>query len=59
MLKKVAAVMEEIPNVNGTGLFYWEPAWLDNAGLGSSCESNTMFTKTGTALSSMSVFSGL
>ncbi|KAL1844485.1 hypothetical protein VTK73DRAFT_2439 [Phialemonium thermophilum] len=56
-LKKVAAVLEGLPaNVNGTGLFYWEPAWIDNAGLGSSCESNTMFTKDGTALSSMSVF---
>src|SRR3569833_2394315 len=56
-LKKVAAVLDGLPNVNATGLFYWEPAWLDNAGLGSSCESNTMFTSSGTALSSMSVFS--
>jgi arabinogalactan endo-1,4-beta-galactosidase len=56
-LKKVAAILEELPNANSTGLFYWEPAWVHNAGLGSSCASNTMFTNSGTALSSMSVFS--
>ncbi|KAI1123620.1 glycoside hydrolase family 53 protein [Nemania abortiva] len=56
-LTKVASAMDGLPNVNSTGLFYWEPAWLGNAGLGSSCESNTMFTSSGTALSSMSVFS--
>jgi len=42
---------------NGVGLFYWEPAWVDNAGLGSSCSSNCMFAWPGTALSSMSVYS--
>jgi len=55
-LKSVAAILEGLQGVNTTGLFYWEPAWLGNAGLGSSCESNTMFARDGTALSSMSVF---
>ena len=55
-LKSVAGILEGLQGVNTTGLFYWEPAWLGNAGLGSSCESNTMFTKDGTALSSMTVF---
>lgn len=54
-VKKVAAVVEGTPN--GKGVFYWEPAWMDNAGLGSSCESNTMFVWPGTALESMSVWS--
>ncbi len=27
-----------------TGLMYWEPAWVDNAKLGSSCESAIMVT---------------
>lgn len=40
----------------GVGLFYWEPAWIHNAGLGSSCADNTMFTQSGQALSSLSVF---
>ncbi|KAL2263381.1 hypothetical protein VTK26DRAFT_7020 [Humicola hyalothermophila] len=40
----------------GVGLFYWEPAWIHNANLGSSCADNTMFTQSGQALSSLSVF---
>ncbi|KAG7292183.1 hypothetical protein NEMBOFW57_002218 [Staphylotrichum longicolle] len=40
----------------GVGLFYWEPAWIHNANLGSSCADNTMFSQSGQALSSLSVF---
>ncbi|KAK3372558.1 glycoside hydrolase family 53 protein [Podospora didyma] len=40
----------------GVGLFYWEPAWIHNANLGSSCADNCMFSQSGQALSSMSVF---
>ncbi|KAK8095950.1 uncharacterized protein PG998_002577 [Apiospora kogelbergensis] len=54
-IKQVAAAVSGVKN--GVGLFYWEPAWVDNAGLGSSCASNTMFAWPGTALSSLSVFS--
>lgn len=42
-----------------SGLFYWEPAWVDNAALGSSCESNTMFEYGGQALSSLVTFKEL
>lgn len=52
-LKAVAGVVE---GVGGVGLFYWEPAWVDNAGLGSSCEANTMFEWPGLGLSSLEVF---
>ncbi|KAI1083064.1 glycoside hydrolase family 53 protein [Whalleya microplaca] len=41
-LQEVAAIVAGVKN--GNGLFYWEPAWMDNQGLGSSCESNTMFS---------------
>jgi arabinogalactan endo-1,4-beta-galactosidase len=51
-LKNVAAA-------GGTGLFYWEPAWVDNAALGSSCASNTMFEYGGKALSSLATFKEL
>ena len=51
-LKNVAAA-------GGTGLFYWEPAWVDNAALGSSCSSNTMFEYGGKALSSLATFKEL
>lgn len=53
-MQKVAAVVAGVSN--GVGLFYWEPAWVDNAALGSSCSSNTMFEYSGTALSSLAVF---
>jgi arabinogalactan endo-1,4-beta-galactosidase len=53
-LKDVANVVASVKN--GKGLFYWEPAWLQNAGLGSSCASNCMFSSSGQALSSLTVF---
>jgi arabinogalactan endo-1,4-beta-galactosidase len=54
-MRSVANVVASVGK--GVGLFYWEPAWINNAGLGSSCASNRMFTSSGTALSSLSVFS--
>ncbi|OTB08683.1 glycoside hydrolase family 53 protein [Hypoxylon sp. CI-4A] len=54
-MKKVAEVLAGVTNANG--IFYWEPAWMDNQGLGSSCESNTMFSWPGKELSSLDVFS--
>ncbi|KAI0143605.1 glycoside hydrolase family 53 protein [Xylariaceae sp. FL1272] len=51
-VQKVAATVAAVKN--GVG---WEPAWVDNAALGSSCSSNTMFAYPGTELSSMAVFS--
>lgn len=54
-VQKVASTVASVSG--GSGLFYWEPAWVDNAGLGSSCESNTMFAWPGKALSSLSVYS--
>jgi len=42
-----------------TGLFYWEPAWIDNAGLGSSCDWNLLVEKSGKVMSSMSVFKSI
>ncbi|KUI67913.1 Arabinogalactan endo-beta-1,4-galactanase [Cytospora mali] len=56
-LKDVASIVDNVDN--GLGLFYWEPAWLNNAALGSSCESNTMFSASGKALSSLSTFASL
>jgi arabinogalactan endo-1,4-beta-galactosidase len=56
-LKDVARI---VANVNkGSGIIYWEPAWIDNAGLGSSCADNCMFSSTGQALSSLAVFKSI
>lgn len=56
-VQRVATAVSGVSN--GVGLYYWEPAWVDNQALGSSCESNTMFAWPGTALSSLSVFSSI
>jgi len=53
-VKDVANVVAGVSG--GQGLFYWEPAWVDNANLGSSCSDATMFEYAGTARSSLSVF---
>ena len=54
-IQRVAEVVASVKN--GTGVFYWEPAWIHNANLGSSCADNCMFAASGQALSSLSVFS--
>jgi len=38
-LEKLAAVVEAS---GGSGIYYWEPAWVDNGGLGSSCSDNLL-----------------
>lgn len=54
-IQEVASVVAGVKN--GNGIFYWEPAWIHNANLGSSCADNCMFSQSGQALSSMNVFS--
>ncbi|WPG99239.1 Arabinogalactan endo-beta-1,4-galactanase [Acrodontium crateriforme] len=49
-------VASEVVAAGGDGLFYWEPMWIDNAGLGSSCEYNLMVETNGKIESSLSVF---
>lgn len=55
--RRVAEIVSGVRN--GNGLFVWEPAWMDNQALGSSCQSNTMFAWPGKALSSLSVFKSM
>ena len=49
-------VASELDATGGDGLFYWERAWIDNAGLGSSCEWNLMVYGTGKVFSSVAVY---
>ncbi|PHH54786.1 Arabinogalactan endo-beta-1,4-galactanase [Ceratocystis fimbriata CBS 114723] len=56
-MKEVSAIIEGVSN--GLGVFYWEPAWVNNPNLGSSCEYNCMFARDGTAMSSMAVFNSI
>ncbi|KAI7198827.1 hypothetical protein D0869_14920 [Hortaea werneckii] len=55
-MKEVASVVE---SSGGNGVFYWEPAWVDNAALGSSCDDNAMFEWEGQARDSISVFGSI
>ncbi|KAF4632776.1 hypothetical protein G7Y89_g5341 [Cudoniella acicularis] len=41
-MKDVAAVVAGVGSSLGVGLFYWEPGWVGNANLGSSCADNLM-----------------
>lgn len=39
-LQRLADVVDGVSG--GLGVYYWEPAWVDNAGLGSSCADNLL-----------------
>ncbi|KAK5119753.1 hypothetical protein LTR85_007329 [Meristemomyces frigidus] len=52
-------VASAVEDAGGSGVFYWEPAWLDNANLGSSCADNLMFSSNGQALDSVEVFNSI
>lgn len=39
-LEELAAVVEDV--TGGLGIYYWEPAWVGNADLGSSCADNLL-----------------
>ena len=54
-MQDVAAVVSGVSG--GVGLYYWEPGFLGNAGLGSSCADNLMAESSGTTRSSLAVFS--
>lgn len=56
-IEDVANVLDAVSG--GVGLFYWEPAWINNAGLGSSCADNLLFDSTGEARSSLATFSSI
>ena len=49
-------VADVVDGIGGCGLYYWEPAWLQDPALGSSCENNLMVESNGEALSSLAVF---
>ncbi|KAH7381805.1 family 53 glycosyl hydrolase [Cadophora sp. MPI-SDFR-AT-0126] len=56
-MKDVASIVAGVSG--GSGLFYWEPAWIQNAGLGSSCYDNLMVDQNGVARSSLGVFASI
>ncbi|KAF8151191.1 endogalactanase [Pholiota molesta] len=49
-------VLSAISGGHGLGIIYWEPGWVGNANLGSSCSDNLLVDSTGTTRSSISMF---
>ncbi|KAH7103425.1 arabinogalactan endo-1,4-beta-galactosidase [Auriculariales sp. MPI-PUGE-AT-0066] len=49
----IVNVLKALPNGLGQGLLYWEPGWIGNAGLGSSCADNLLVGSDGTSRSSV------
>lgn len=54
-IKAVADVVAQTPG--GLGLYYWEPSWIGNNNLGSSCADVLMVEQNGRVRASLSVFS--
>ncbi|KAI0058972.1 arabinogalactan endo-1,4-beta-galactosidase [Artomyces pyxidatus] len=49
----ITSVLSSLPNGKGVGTLYWEPAWIGNANLGSSCSDNLLVDSSGEARSSI------
>ncbi|KAL3446339.1 family 53 glycosyl hydrolase [Aspergillus insuetus] len=45
-----------ISSAGGIGLYYWEPMWINNGALGSSCEDNLLVDSDGKVRESVQVF---
>ncbi|KAF2729859.1 glycosyl hydrolase 53 [Polyplosphaeria fusca] len=58
-MARVADKVGGVSGGKGTGLFYWEPAWVGNAGLGSSCGWNLMVDDGGKDMGSLGVFASI
>jgi arabinogalactan endo-1,4-beta-galactosidase len=64
---RIIGIVKSLPRGLGRGINYWEPAWLNNTGLGSSCQSAILFEPdwseypevTGYSLKSTRMFEGV
>lgn len=52
-ISAITSVLSGLPNGHGKGILYWEPAWIGNAALGSSCSDNLVVDSSGKARSSV------
>lgn len=53
----IRSVLQALPNSRGIGIIYWEPAWIGNAGLGSSCSDALLVDGSGNTRTSINMFS--
>ncbi|PCH40845.1 glycoside hydrolase family 53 protein [Wolfiporia cocos MD-104 SS10] len=52
----IRSILESLPNGKGQGIYYWEPGWVGNAALGSSCADNLLVTSSGATRASIDIF---
>ncbi|KAM3581707.1 hypothetical protein VKS41_005869 [Umbelopsis sp. WA50703] len=52
----IISLLEALPDSHGKGVFYWEPGWVGNAGLGSACTSALLVDSSGNTLSSINMY---
>ncbi|KAF6764295.1 arabinogalactan endo-1,4-beta-galactosidase [Ephemerocybe angulata] len=52
----VKSIVQNLPNGRGTGVLYWEPGWIGNANLGSSCADALLVDSSGNTRSSIGIF---
>lgn len=55
----LSEVANAVSSAGGVGLYYWEPMWIDNGALGSSCEDNLLVESDGQVRDSVAVFGDL
>jgi len=58
-IKAIASQLSRVPGGLGQGFFYWEPAWIGNAALGSSCGWNLMVADDGKDMGAFGVFASI
>lgn len=66
-VQDIIDVVKQVPGGLGQGVNYWEPAWLNNTGLGSACEDTILFNAdwsqypkvTGYSRASVNMFQGV
>ncbi|KAF9027745.1 glycosyl hydrolase 53 [Hymenopellis radicata] len=56
-MNNLVSILNGLTGGHGTGFVYWEPGWIGNAGLGSSCADNLLVDGSGKTRTSMSMFS--
>lgn len=56
-VSQITGVLAGLPGGHGKGVIYWEPGWIGNAGLGSSCADSLLVDGNGATRSSINMFS--
>ncbi|KAI0094200.1 arabinogalactan endo-1,4-beta-galactosidase [Irpex rosettiformis] len=55
-VKDIENVLTSLSNGHGLGVVYWEPGWIGNANLGSSCSDNLLVDGSGNTRTSINLF---